>query len=61
MLSADEYLVETAGNGAEALKAVLRAKPELIVTVIVMPGMDGVELLKMLRSTVHVTEGGCAL
>jgi PAS domain S-box-containing protein len=48
----DAYVVETAGNGAEALKAVLRAKPELIVTDIVMPDMDGVELLKTLRSVV---------
>src|ERR1700761_4532800 len=46
----DEYTVDTAGNGLEALKAVLRKKPDLIVTDIVMPEMDGVELLKTLRS-----------
>ena len=46
----DEYVVETAGNGIEALKAVMRKKPDLIVTDIVMPEMDGVELLKTLRS-----------
>jgi PAS domain S-box-containing protein len=45
----DEYLVDTAGNGIEALKAVMRKKPDLIVTDIVMPEMDGVELLKTLR------------
>ena len=45
----DEYLVDTAGNGNEALLAVLRAKPALVVTDIVMPDMDGVELLKTLR------------
>jgi PAS domain S-box-containing protein len=45
----DEYLVDTAGNGNEALLAVLRAKPALIVSDIVMPDMDGVELLKTLR------------
>ena len=48
-LSAD-YCVDTAGNGIEALKAVIRAKPDLIVTDIVMPEMDGLELLKILRS-----------
>jgi PAS domain S-box-containing protein len=45
----DEYIVDTAGNGIEALKAVMRSKPDLIVTDIVMPEMDGVELLKTLR------------
>src|SRR5579859_3278733 len=46
----DEYVVDTAGNGVEALKAVMRKKPDLIVTDIVMPEMDGVELLRTLRS-----------
>jgi PAS domain S-box-containing protein len=47
----DDYLVDTAGNGNEALLAVLRAKPALVVTDIVMPDMDGVELLRTLRQT----------
>jgi PAS domain S-box-containing protein len=47
----DDYVVDTAGNGNEALLAVLRAKPALVVTDIVMPDMDGVELLKTLRQT----------
>ena len=45
-----EYCVDTAGSGREALTVVLRAKPDLVVTDIVMPEMDGVELLKTLRS-----------
>src|SRR3984893_19066737 len=45
----DEYVVDTAGNGNEALLAVMRAKPALVVSDIVMPDMDGVELLKTLR------------
>jgi signal transduction histidine kinase len=47
----DDYLVDTAGNGNEALLAVIRAKPALVVTDIVMPDMDGVELLKTLRQS----------
>jgi DNA-binding response OmpR family regulator len=47
----DEYLVDTAGNGNEALLAVIRAKPALVVSDIVMPDMDGVELLKTLRQS----------
>ncbi len=49
VLSAD-YYVDTAGSGTEALRAVMNAKPDLIVTDIVMPEMDGVELLKTLRA-----------
>jgi PAS domain S-box-containing protein len=45
----DTYVVDTAGNGNEALLAVMRAKPALVVTDIVMPDMDGVELLVTLR------------
>jgi len=47
----DEYIVDTAGNGNDALLAVMRAKPALVVTDIVMPDMDGVELLKTLRQS----------
>jgi DNA-binding response OmpR family regulator len=47
----DEYIVDTAGNGNDALLVVMRAKPALVVTDIVMPDMDGVELLKTLRQT----------
>jgi signal transduction histidine kinase len=47
----DEYIVDTAGNGNDALLAVMRAKPILVVTDIVMPDMDGVELLKTLRQS----------
>lgn len=52
----DDYIVDTAGNGNDALLAVMRAKPALVVTDIVMPDMDGVELLKTLRHT-HGTRG----
>lgn len=47
----DEYVVDTAANGRQALRAVLRELPAMIVTDIVMPEIDGIELLKALRST----------
>jgi PAS domain S-box-containing protein len=47
----DDYVVDTAGDGREALRAVMQVLPELIVTDIVMPDIDGIELLKTLRST----------
>jgi PAS domain S-box-containing protein len=46
----DEYVVDTAEDGRAALKSVLQALPELVVTDIVMPDIDGIELLKTLRS-----------
>jgi PAS domain S-box-containing protein len=47
---ADEYIVDTAGNGKEALESVMRSPPALVVTDIVMPHIDGIELLKALRN-----------
>src|SRR3569833_2773690 len=46
----DEYSVDTAGNGQEALECVMRSPPVLVVTDIVMPTFDGIALLKALRS-----------
>jgi PAS domain S-box-containing protein len=45
----DEYIVDTAGNGQEALECVMRSPPALVVTDIVMPTVDGIALLKALR------------
>lgn len=47
----DEYVVVTSGNGAEALRSVLKTTPDLVVTDIVMPDLDGIELLRALRSS----------
>ncbi|MCC6587703.1 MAG: sigma-54-dependent Fis family transcriptional regulator [Bryobacterales bacterium] len=43
------YLVETAGDGREALEKVEGFRPEVIVTDLIMPRMDGFELLRSLR------------
>jgi PAS domain S-box-containing protein len=47
----DEYQVDAAADGEQALRAILRARPELIVTDILMPGIDGIELVRTLRNT----------
>lgn len=38
-----------AGNGKEALAAILELRPDVVIADIVMPGMDGIELLKETR------------
>ena len=43
------YMVETAGDGREALEKVEGFRPEVIVTDLIMPRMDGFELLRSLR------------
>jgi DNA-binding NtrC family response regulator len=41
-----DYDVETALNGADALGAILRARPDVVMLDINMPRMNGVEVLK---------------
>src|SRR5262250_3130355 len=48
-LSAEGYRVVTAGNGEEALSRVEQEDFDIIVTDIVMPGLDGLEVLERSR------------
>lgn len=43
--------VHEAGNGIEALEVLKKEKPSLIITDFNMPELDGVELIKMIKST----------
>lgn len=45
----DEYEVITASNGAEALQKVAEDKPDLVLLDMMMPEMDGIEVLEELR------------
>jgi two-component system response regulator (stage 0 sporulation protein F) len=47
---AQGYAVETASNGADAVAAVQRRSPDLVLLDLRMPGMDGLETLKRLRA-----------
>jgi two-component system response regulator VicR len=51
ILGAEGYLVITAVNGAEALKKVEEESPDLILLDIMMPVMDGWEVLKTLKNS----------
>jgi CheY-like chemotaxis protein len=44
-LKQDGYQVTSAGDGVEALSLLARVQPDLIITDILMPNMDGVELM----------------
>ena len=48
-LQNEEHTVLSAGSGAEALRAVYRERPDLVVLDVMMPGMDGWELVARLR------------
>jgi PleD family two-component response regulator len=50
LLTPPGYKVRPASNGAEALDAVMSKKPDLILLDIKMPGMDGFEVCKRLKS-----------
>ena len=49
--------VSDAGDGAAALRAVRESAPDLVVTDVMMPVMDGAELIRCLRgdpATAHI-------
>jgi signal transduction histidine kinase len=50
------YRVLTAENGEGALRVFHEARPEIILTDIKMPGMDGIELLKRIKEESPNTE-----
>ncbi|MCU1462426.1 MAG: response regulator with CheY-like receiver domain and winged-helix DNA-binding domain [Acidimicrobiales bacterium] len=44
------YKVATAGNGEEALTAVKKKRPDIVVSDIMMPKMDGLQFVKELQA-----------
>jgi CheY-like chemotaxis protein len=51
-LEADGYLVSEASNGREALEAMKKNAPDLVVLDLNMPVMDGMEVLEQMKSAV---------
>ena len=49
-LLSTRFNVETAADGETALKAIRKSSPELILSDVMMPGIDGLALLRELRS-----------
>jgi DNA-binding response OmpR family regulator len=50
LLEDEGYVVLTAPDGLAALEAVARDSPDLVITDLYMPGLDGVGLIERLQS-----------
>ncbi len=51
----DKYAVRTAKNGIEALDKIQSEQPELIISDIMMPQMDGLELTNRIKSNIETS------
>ncbi|QDT09151.1 response regulator [Stieleria marina] len=49
LLEENDFQVQTAANGEEALKSALADPPIIVITDLQMPGMDGLELTEQLK------------
>jgi len=54
ILEENGFIVDSAPNGIKALECVRIKKPDLIITDIVMPEMDGFALCKALKSNPYL-------
>lgn len=55
-LTAEGYQVVSAGDGEEALAAIVKEKPDLIVSDVMMPKISGFDMLDIIRSTPEVKD-----
>jgi DNA-binding response OmpR family regulator len=53
-LTRQGYLVETAGDGYLALDVARKSQPDLIVLDVMLPGLDGFEVCRILRQEMNV-------
>lgn len=52
-LSAEYFDVSTAMNGVDALEAVQRVQPDIVLLDVMMPGMDGIEVCRRIKTNPH--------
>jgi CheY-like chemotaxis protein len=55
-LAGDGFCIEEAHNGHQALDKALESPPDLVVTDIAVPGLDGIELCRRLRADVRTRQ-----
>jgi len=48
------YCISEATNGKEALDFILKEKPDLVISDVMMPHLDGISLVKKLKSNVNI-------
>lgn len=50
VLEIEQYTVVTASNGKEALERIAESRPDLVLSDVMMPVMDGLELLRAIKT-----------
>jgi signal transduction histidine kinase len=50
------YTIEPASHGEEALAAIRAQRPDLVISDVMMPGLDGFELLERMRGDEHLRD-----
>lgn len=50
ILESEGYLVTSAEDGKRGIEAIRAVSPDLVVTDIAMPGLDGIEVVRAVRS-----------
>lgn len=53
-LSRQDYTVQAVGDGVKALEAARQAAPDLVLLDLMLPGMDGFEVCRILRQEMNV-------
>jgi two-component system alkaline phosphatase synthesis response regulator PhoP len=59
-LKKEEYGVEKANNGPDAIKMAIKNPPDLIILDVMMPGMDGIEVCNLMRQEVKLNNSRIA-
>jgi DNA-binding response OmpR family regulator len=54
-LTRDGYLVEVAADGAAGLAAIARLRPDLVLLDLMLPKVDGFQVLRQIRATPDLT------
>ena len=53
LMEQNGYLTRVAQSGEEALEMISKEKPDLVLLDIMLPGADGLEICKRLKSNAH--------